>query len=95
MWTFIPGLKTVFPNAEHKFCLRHIHENMKQQFSGLEYKEALWRCTYVTTVSGFEKCMQHLKALKKETHEWLSKIPAEHWEISHFSGNYLFVFKKK
>ena len=94
MQGLIPALKSVFPNAEHRFCLRHIHENMRQQFSGLEYKEALWRCASVTTLSGFAKCMEHLKAMKKEAQEWLSKIPAEHWARSHFSGKCLFVFNK-
>nr|GEW36412.1 reverse transcriptase domain-containing protein [Tanacetum cinerariifolium] len=26
----IPAIKIMFPNAEHRYCLRHIHENMKQ-----------------------------------------------------------------
>ncbi|XP_076929368.1 protein FAR1-RELATED SEQUENCE 6-like [Bidens hawaiensis] len=30
----IPALEKVFPRAEHRFCVRHIHENMKKQWRG-------------------------------------------------------------
>ncbi|GJR59670.1 putative transposase, mutator type, MULE transposase domain protein [Tanacetum coccineum] len=39
----VPAIKTVFPNAEHIYCLRHIHENMKQGWCGQAYKDLLWR----------------------------------------------------
>ncbi|KAK1419201.1 hypothetical protein QVD17_28363 [Tagetes erecta] len=40
----IPALKGVLPSAEHRFCLRHIHENMKkEQWRGDLFKNLLWR----------------------------------------------------
>ncbi|GJR93508.1 hypothetical protein Tco_0265682 [Tanacetum coccineum] len=53
--------------AEHRSCLRHIHENMKKQWNGQAYKELLWRCASVTTVPYFDKAMQDLKDFNKET----------------------------
>ncbi|GKG45930.1 hypothetical protein Tco_0498376, partial [Tanacetum coccineum] len=46
------GMTKVFPCAEHRSCLRHIHENMKKQWNGQAYKELLWRCASVTLYSG-------------------------------------------
>ncbi|GJX66467.1 heat stress transcription factor B-4-like protein [Tanacetum coccineum] len=39
-----------------------------------------------TNVRDFEKCMLELKTMNPKAHEWLNKIPTEHWARSHFSG---------
>ncbi|GJZ44796.1 hypothetical protein Tco_0592392 [Tanacetum coccineum] len=39
-----------------------------------------------TNVIDFEKCLLELKTMNPKAHEWLNKIPAEHWARSHFSG---------
>ncbi|GJW97579.1 hypothetical protein Tco_0179387 [Tanacetum coccineum] len=80
------AMANVFPCAEHRSCLRHIHENMKKQWNGQAYKELLWRCASVTTVPYFDKAMQDLKDFNKECFEWLAKIPPHSWSRSHFSG---------
>ncbi|GJW01586.1 hypothetical protein Tco_1556837 [Tanacetum coccineum] len=82
----IPAIKTVYPRAEHRYCLRYIHENMKQGWCGQAYKDLLWRVASATNVRDFEKCMLELKTMNPKAHEWLNKIPAEHWARSHFSG---------
>ncbi|GJU27684.1 heat stress transcription factor B-4-like protein [Tanacetum coccineum] len=50
------------------------------------YKDLLWRAASATNVRDFEKCMLELKTMNPKAHEWLNKIPAEHWARSHFSG---------
>ncbi|GJV70915.1 heat stress transcription factor B-4-like protein [Tanacetum coccineum] len=40
----------------------------------------------VTNVRDFEKCMLELKTMNPKAHEWLNKIPAEHWARSYFLG---------
>ncbi|GJY37019.1 mutator type transposase [Tanacetum coccineum] len=82
----IPAIKTVYPSAEHRYCLRHIHENMKQGWCGQAYKDLLWRAASATNVKDFQKCMLELKTMNPKAHEWLNKIPAEHWARSYFSG---------
>ncbi|GJW27620.1 crooked neck-like protein 1 [Tanacetum coccineum] len=82
----ISAIKTVYPSAEHRYCLRHIHENIKHGWCGQAYKDLLWRAASATNVRDFEKCMLELKTMNPKAHEWLNKIPAEHWARSHFSG---------
>ncbi|GJT42296.1 hypothetical protein Tco_0951011 [Tanacetum coccineum] len=82
----IPAIKTVYPSAEHKYCLPHIHENMKQGWCGQAYKDLLWRAASIKNVRDFEKCMLEIKTMNPKAHEWLNKIPAKHWDRSHFSG---------
>ncbi|GKC80735.1 chloroplast stem-loop binding protein of 41 kDa b, chloroplastic, partial [Tanacetum coccineum] len=59
----IPAIKTVFPNAKHRYCLRHIHENMKQGWCGQAYKDLLWRAASAISFKEFEKCMLELKIM--------------------------------
>ncbi|GKB38186.1 mutator type transposase, partial [Tanacetum coccineum] len=82
----IPALAQVFPCAEHRFCLRHIHENMKGQFRGDLYKELLWNCACTTSMPYFEKHMDKLRKTDEKAYEWLNKIPPQHWLRAHFSG---------
>nr|GFB57595.1 hypothetical protein [Tanacetum cinerariifolium] len=35
----IPAIAESFPNAEHRFCLKHIYDNMKLSWRGQLYKE--------------------------------------------------------
>nr|KAJ0226779.1 hypothetical protein LSAT_V11C100003540 [Lactuca sativa] len=72
--------------AEHRFCLRHIYENMRKKWKTKEYKDHLWQCAIATTVPEFEHYMNELKKFDKDAFEWLKKIPPHHWARSHFSG---------
>nr|KAJ0202493.1 hypothetical protein LSAT_V11C600298830 [Lactuca sativa] len=82
----ILAIAKVFPNAEHRWCLRHIHENMKLQRRGDEFRDHLWRCATNTSIRHFERAMNEFKDFSAEAHEWLSKVPPVHWARSHFIG---------
>ncbi|GJW69664.1 mutator type transposase [Tanacetum coccineum] len=43
-------IEKLFPSIEHRFCVRHINENMNLTWKGGNYKEMLWRCATSTTV---------------------------------------------
>ena len=79
------ALRDVFPDAEHKFCIRSIHEKMKLQWKGRAYKEHLWKCATASTIVQFQKAMADFKKFNQPAHDWLSKIPPIHWSRSHFS----------
>ncbi|KAJ9546885.1 hypothetical protein OSB04_019428 [Centaurea solstitialis] len=81
----IPAVAKVFPSAEHMFCLRHIHENMKKTWKGKEYKDLLWKTATATTVNQFGRCMTQMRTLNRETHDWLKEIPPHTWSRSHFT----------
>ncbi|GKB58398.1 benzoate carboxyl methyltransferase [Tanacetum coccineum] len=81
----IPAIAKLFPCAEHRFCVKHIHENMKQKWKGAAYKEHLWKCATSTSIEEFNVAMQEFKAFSLPAYEWLLKIPPQHCK-SHFSG---------
>lgn len=82
----IPAIAELFPNAEHRYCLRHIHENMKKNWRGREYKEYVWKCATATTVPEFQAMMREFGEYDKAAHDWLNQIPPKHWARSHFTG---------
>ncbi|XP_035838220.1 uncharacterized protein LOC118485839 [Helianthus annuus] len=61
----IPAIMKVFPFAKHRFCLRHIYENMRLQFKGKAFKDLLWKCATATTIVEFEKEMDALKSFNR------------------------------
>nr|GEU63775.1 hypothetical protein [Tanacetum cinerariifolium] len=76
----IPAIKTVFSSVEHKFFLRHIHENMKHEWCGQAYKDLLWISTSATTVRDFEKCGNNAEA------NGSASCQAEHVVVQDSSG---------
>ena len=80
------AVSKLFPQAEHRFCLRHIHENMKIKWRGEEFKDCLWKAATASTVPQFSIAMEELRQLNNATYEWIKKIPPKHWARSHFSG---------
>ncbi|KAK9048149.1 hypothetical protein SSX86_032888 [Deinandra increscens subsp. villosa] len=81
----IPALKNVFPAAEHRYCLRHIHENMKSKWRGNVFKDLLWKAASQTTIPEFNRCMDLIRTQDDSLYQWLKEIPAKHWSRAHLS----------
>nr|GEX21005.1 hypothetical protein [Tanacetum cinerariifolium] len=67
-----------------RYCVRHIHENMKSQFKGGVYKEMLWNAPKATSKGKFKKKMGELKSFNSDAYDWLVKIPLEQWSKAYF-----------
>ena len=76
----------MFPQAEHRYCLRHIHENMKKKWKLTEYKIHLWNCAKASTIPEFEHFMREFDHYDREACDWVKKIPYKEWSKSHFTG---------
>ncbi|XP_073119930.1 uncharacterized protein [Henckelia pumila] len=93
-WTFmsdkqkglIPAFESLFPIAENRFCVRHLHTNMKRDgFRGLSIKNLLWAAAKATTIAEFRERMDDMKKIDEKAYEWLAKKPEEQWSKSHFN----------
>ncbi|GJW15163.1 chloroplast stem-loop binding protein of 41 kDa b, chloroplastic [Tanacetum coccineum] len=73
----IPAIKTIYPSAEHKYCLLTQTVISKQGWCGQEYKDLLWRAASATNVRDFEKCMLELKTMNPKAHEWFDQCRAK------------------
>ncbi|CAI9289963.1 unnamed protein product [Lactuca saligna] len=82
----LPAIAKLFPCAEHRYCLRHIHENMKANWRAKQFKDLLWDCAKASTIQQFQRSMEELRKLNNDAYEWLKNIPPQHWSRSHFTG---------
>ncbi|KAH7846311.1 hypothetical protein Vadar_012400 [Vaccinium darrowii] len=82
----IETVRTLYPNAEHRFCVRHLYNNFKQNFKGLVLKDILWKAARATNVQSFNRAMQEMKQIDANAYNWLSDRPPVHWSRSHFSS---------
>ncbi|XP_071739657.1 uncharacterized protein [Rutidosis leptorrhynchoides] len=57
----IPAMARIYPQAEHRYCMRHIYENMRGQFKEPLIKDLVWKCATRTTREEFNETMEELK----------------------------------
>ncbi|GJW06961.1 hypothetical protein Tco_1569384 [Tanacetum coccineum] len=69
----IQAIASVFPSAEHRFYVKHIHENMKSEFKGGVYKDMLGNAARATIVVEFNKNMGQLKLYNSAAYDWPPK----------------------
>lgn len=62
MQGLINALDNVVPNAEHRFCVMHLFNNMVKVHKGRGLRELLWMAARATNDYMFNK---HMTALKK------------------------------
>lgn len=56
--------ENVFPRADNRFCVRHLHRNMKTtEFKGLAFERALWAVVTTTTNAKFDRAMKEIEDL--------------------------------
>lgn len=78
----------MFPDCEHRFCVRHIHNNFKKQFRGKTLKDQLWICAKASYIPAFNKGMEELNRMSPQACEYLRKIDPHHWTRSHFKSQF-------
>ncbi|KAI8530955.1 hypothetical protein RHMOL_Rhmol11G0100200 [Rhododendron molle] len=71
----IDAVGQVFPNASHRFCVRHLYNNFKGDFKGLHLKEILWKAARASTVAAFTKAMEEMKMADPKALAWLIERP--------------------
>lgn len=81
----IPAVQQVFPESEHRFCVRHLYSNFQLQFKGEVPKNQLWACARSSSVQEWNKNMDVMRNLNKSAYEWLEKLPPNTWVRAFFS----------
>lgn len=83
------AIATLFPQAEHRHCVMHLHNNFKGDgFTGLELKQLLWSIARATTMNQFTKGMEDMMAASENAWKWCNDRPAIHWSRSHFQEQF-------
>ncbi|XP_019192716.1 PREDICTED: uncharacterized protein LOC109187010 [Ipomoea nil] len=76
----LPAMEEVLPYASHRFCVSHLHGNMKLAgFLGKAMKDALWTAAKTTTVNSCNDAMAEIRKLDEEAYQWLGDKHASEW----------------
>ncbi|KAG8364855.1 hypothetical protein BUALT_Bualt18G0041900 [Buddleja alternifolia] len=73
------------PRVEHRFCLRHMYNNLKGSFKGEELKMLFWRAASTFNVRQYQRVMREIERVHPKRgdaqtpYEWMNDIPAIHW----------------
>jgi transposase-like protein len=81
----IPAVGQVFPESEHRFCVRHLYSNFQQHFKGENLKNQLWACARSTTIVRWNENMEKMRLPDQKAFEWLEKMPPNTWVRAFFS----------
>ncbi|XP_074326636.1 uncharacterized protein LOC141664577 [Apium graveolens] len=91
-WTFISdrqkglinSLEVVGQNAEHRFCVMHLYQNMHKDFKGITLRQLLWKSARATTEWKLNLHMNKMKEIAPKCHDWLMAKSKTQWTRSTF-----------
>ncbi|KAK4281176.1 hypothetical protein QN277_012700 [Acacia crassicarpa] len=80
------AVSDVLPEAEHRFCARHIYANWSKKWRGNEFKKKFFSCAWSTYVEDFKDNLTRLGNLKKEAATDAVSYPIQCWVRAYFSS---------
>ncbi|GKB43840.1 hypothetical protein Tco_0888782, partial [Tanacetum coccineum] len=80
----IEAVKDVMPNVEHMQCARHIYENFRKQYPGLEFRQLLWSASKASYPQLFNKIMDKIKSANPNAHKYLIDKNPKTWSKAFF-----------
>ncbi|XP_071901078.1 uncharacterized protein [Coffea arabica] len=82
----IQACSNVFPNAAHRFCVKHLHNNFSTSgFKGEALRRALWAAAKATTPAEFGRKMEDMAAIDLDAAKWFDDKPPCQWSRAYFS----------
>lgn len=84
----------MFPDSEHRFCVRHLYSNFQGHFKGENLKDQLRACARSSTVERWNLNMDRMKALNKDAHAWLEKKAPKTWVRRRLIWTYMTYMSK-
>lgn len=87
MQGLLEAVKEVVPNVEHRQCARHIYENFRKVYSGVEFRNLFWKAAKASYPQEFERIMNEIKASNPNAHDYLIKKEPKTWSRAFFELN--------
>ncbi|KAM3191553.1 hypothetical protein ACQJBY_069068 [Aegilops geniculata] len=81
----IKAVQIVFPDSEHKFCVRHLYENYRKLFKGETLKNHLWAIARSTNSDKWNENREKLRADSQQAYDWLDGKTPNQWVKAFFS----------
>ena len=82
----INAVQKVFPDAEHRFCVRHLHQNFqKAGHKGEVLKNDMWAIARSPNIFKYQQNMDKLKTDSVAAFEWIEELVPSTWIKAFFS----------
>ncbi|XP_043706276.1 uncharacterized protein LOC122655944 [Telopea speciosissima] len=79
----IDAMGIIFPEANHRYCARHLDKNFKSKWGGgTGLRSYFWAASKAYTKLQFDMTMNGMKTVNKEAHDWLMKNPPSMWRLT-------------
>ncbi|XP_010484957.1 PREDICTED: uncharacterized protein LOC104763256 [Camelina sativa] len=82
-----PGLRRVYPLAQHGACSVHLFRNVKHNFHCEGLAAVVSKAVRAYTVGDFRYWWREIEKCKPACASYLIEIGLPHWTLSHFSGD--------
>ena len=67
------AVSDVFPQVEHRECMRHLVINLRKKFGGRVFDEHLWPASYSWTLEDFESHMAPMETARSDIKNWFNE----------------------
>ena len=81
----INAMNNIFPDAEHRFCVRHLYQNFNSIHKGETLKNDLWAIARSSSIPQWEKNMEQMKKDSPEAYAWVEELAPSTWVRAFFS----------
>jgi hypothetical protein len=82
----INAVQKIFPDAEHRFCVRHLLQNFQRAGNrGENLKNDVWAIARSTSIPKWERSMNKLKADSASAYCWIEELVPSTWIKAFFS----------
>ncbi|XP_020273842.1 uncharacterized protein LOC109848639 [Asparagus officinalis] len=82
----VDGVDFNFPTAFHGFCMCHLSDSFRKEFSNTVLVNLLWEAAHALTVIEFEAKILEIEDISQEAALWIRRIPPRLWATAYFEG---------
>ncbi|KAK9279650.1 hypothetical protein L1049_013330 [Liquidambar formosana] len=75
----VPALHELVPNVEHRFCWRHLYDNIAKKYRGKQLRDAMWVAAKATIVYEWKKQMKRISTISLDIHKVIDKMEPAIW----------------
>nr|XP_043615640.1 uncharacterized protein LOC122587520 [Erigeron canadensis] len=75
----IEAVKDVMPRAEHRQCARHIYENFRKVYSGVEFRNLFWKAAKSSYKAQYESVMKEIQVVNANAYKYLIDRNPSSW----------------
>ncbi|KAM0842513.1 hypothetical protein ACQ4PT_058322 [Festuca glaucescens] len=75
----INDVNALWPDAQHRFCVRHLYQNFAKQWRGDIFKNKLWQIARETREVDWQQFMDDMKEMDEDAFAYLDAVDPRQW----------------